>query len=438
MKTIFRYTNIGLLTLGIFAVGAIGIFGQDACADADGQTKLGDQFRSEFAVKTEEGRKKAIATGKTFLEKYGSCESTKELSEYLKGQTPKMEAALAKIIADRIRLERIARFEGALKTSAWDEVFAAGKELLANYPDDLRTVEIVLATVGGEEAFKANFKYSDETIRYAKASIADLEGGKSFNIGTEERLGIAKDGYNYAFPNRPDAVGFMNLYIGYILHVNKKDKAAAAPFLYKASQSVSGAAKNPVSFELIGSYYFEELNKVVEKIQIAAKDQKDTDAPDVAQKKVDDIKALVAMSNGISERAMDAFSRAYDLGKDSAYKTRMKKNVADAYKVRFAKETGVDEWISATVKKPFINPTTPIAPISDPEPTTTTTGTPGASTGNPAGANLGATNGSGGGTANGSGIGGPKPATNTTKSAPAPAKPVNATIAKPGSIKNKK
>lgn len=426
MKTIFRYTNIALLTVAIFAAGAVATFAQDACADADGQTKLGDQFRAEFADKSEDGRKKAISTGKSFLEKYGACESAKDLSEYLKGQIPKMDAALAKMIADRIRGERIARFDGALKTKNWDDVYASGKELLANY-EDLRTVEIVLASVGGEEAFKANFKYGDDAIRYAKMSITDLDAGKPFQVAGAEKLGLAsaKDGYNFAYPNRPDAVGWMNLYIGYITQVGKKDKAGAAPFLYKATQSASEAAKNPVSFELIGAYYFEELNKVVEKIQLAAKDQKDTDAPDVAQKKVDDIKALVAMSNGISERAMDAFSRAYTLGKDAAYKAKMKKNVADAYKVRFAKETGVDEWIATAVAKPFVNPTTPVAPISDPEPTATASTGTGVGAAN--GTGVGAANGTGIGASNGSGMGGAKPATTTTTTKPA----TTTTVVKP-------
>ncbi len=81
------------------------------------------------------------------------------------------------------------------------------------------------------------------------------------------------------------------------------------------------------------------------------------------------------MSNGLAERAMDAFSRAYTLGQAPAYKAKMKKNVEDAHQVRFAKKDGVDSWITSAVAKPFVNPTTPVAPISDPEPAKTTTST---------------------------------------------------------------
>jgi hypothetical protein len=129
-----------------------------------------------------------------------------------------------------------------------------------------------------------------------------------------------------------------------------------------------------VVYDLIGGYYFDELNKVIEQIQAKTKEQKDTDTPEVAQAKVDELKRLVAQSNGIAERAMDAYSRAYTYAKDPTIKARLKKNVEDAHKVRFGNTTGVDAWITNAVAKPFVNPTTPIAPISDPEPAKTTSG----------------------------------------------------------------
>jgi hypothetical protein len=379
MKTIFRYANIGLLAGAIFATGAIATFAQDACADQDAQVKLGDQFRAEYAAgKDPVNRRKAVATGKAFLEKYGSCAPAKELADYLTVQIPKMEKAIKDAEEADKKNAIVGRFDKGLAAKNWDEVYAAGKDILNAYPEDFRTVEIVLASIAGEEAFKANFKYNDEGIRLAKQSIADLEAGKPFVVGKDTRYGLAdaKAGYNFAYANKDDALSWMNLYVGYMIQVGKKDKTSAAPYLYRATQSaIPEVSKNPVPYALIGDYYFEELNKVVEKIQAAAKLQDEKDAPEVAQKKIDDIKALVAMSNGISERAMDAFSRAYTYGKDAAYKAKMKKNVAEAYKVRFAKDDGVDAWIATTVAKPFVSPTTPVAPVSDPEPAKTTTGT---------------------------------------------------------------
>ena len=123
-------------------------------------------------------------------------------------------------------------------------------------------------------------------------------------------------------------------------------------------------------YEFIGLYYFDEL-KIDREIKTLAADQKDTDTPEVAKQKVDAIKAKVAMSNGTAERAMDAFARAYTLGVAATYKAKMKKNVEGAYNVRFGKLDGMDAWIAETMKKPFVNPTTAIAPISDPEPVAT-------------------------------------------------------------------
>lgn len=347
----------------IIAIGAAAGFGQDACTDADGQTTLGDKFRAEYALKDIPGRKQAIETGKQFLEKYGSCDSAKELSEYLKKQIPVMDANLIKLVDGSAKTALLKRFDDSMKAKNWDETYASGKEILAKYPAEFSAVELVLGSIGYDELMdRKNGKYSDQTMSFAKQSLADLEAGKEFKPG----FGVSP----FVYKSKEDAVAWMNVTIGSIYYVGQKNKQAALPYLYKATMAPtsSDVSKNPNPYEFIGSYYFDELNKVIEKIQLAAKDQKDTDTPDVVQKKISDIKALVAQSNGISERAMDAYSRAYTLGKDPAYKAAKKQNVTDAYKLRFNKTDGVDAWIAAAVAKPFINPTTPVAPVSDPEP----------------------------------------------------------------------
>ncbi|MFZ1699342.1 MAG: hypothetical protein WBO10_02985 [Pyrinomonadaceae bacterium] len=383
MKTIFRYANIGLLLAAIMALGAVAAIAQNPCEDAEGMTALGDSVRAKYSDKTINGRKAFLEVGKQFLEKYASCDPGKDLGDWLKGRVPAVEKQLADQIEAEEKGKLIGRFDAGLRGKNWDQVFVSGKEILAKYPDEFRVVEIVFGALAGEEAFKGNFKYTSDGLRYAKDSIADLEAGKSFTVGADTRYGLSlKDSYNFEFANKNDAIGWMHLYAGYMAQMGQKNKPAALPHLYKATQGTSEAAKQPVPFELIGSYYFDELNKLVERIQTAAKDQNETDTPEVAQKKVDDIRALVALSNGVAERAMDAFSRAYALGKTADYKTKMKKNVEGAYKLRFAKEEGVDAWIAGTMSKPFPDPTTPVMPISDPEPAKTdaasTTTTPAA------------------------------------------------------------
>jgi len=260
----------------------------------------------------------------------------------------------------------INRFDAAMKAKNWDEVYASGKDILAKYPDELSAVELVLGSIGYDELIdRQNSKFSDQTLTYAKQSLADLDAGKAFKPG----MGVAP----FLYKSKEDAAAWMNLTIGSIYFVGKKDKQAALPYLYKATHApaVSEVSKNPNPYDFIGQHYFDEINKLVEQIKAKAADQKPEDTPEIAQKKLDEYNALNALLNGTAERAMDAFARAYTLGTKPEYKARMKKNVQDAYKVRFGKETGVDEWIAGTTKKPFVDPTTPVTPITDVAPATT-------------------------------------------------------------------
>lgn len=334
---------------------------QDPCTDADGQTKMQDEFDTLYADKKDLNvRQRAIDSGKSFLEKYGNCESAKVRADWLKAQIPKMETNLR--IARDLAAENalVGRFDTAMKAKNFDEVYVTGKEVLAKYPEKYRAAEIVLGSIGFDEAYKGNNKYNDDALRFAKASIADLESGKTFTT-----FGVNP----YIYKTKEDALGYMNLTIGYITSVSQKNQLGSLPYLYKTTQGTSEASKNPIAFELIGNYYFAELNKIVEQIAaLSASQNKPGITPEELQKIVDDIKGKVAMSNGTSERAMDAFARAYTHGQAPAYKAKMKKNVEDAYNVRFGKKDGVDPWIATAVAKPFINPTTPIEPIKDPEP----------------------------------------------------------------------
>ena len=367
MKTIFRYTNVALLVAAIVSLGALTGFAQDACGDAEGQLALREKFSAEFAKKDSAGRKSAIDTGKQFLEKYGACESAADMADYLKKNLPIMEKNYKTMIDAEAKQALYSRFNKAVETKNWDEVYASGREILAKEPDQL-DVMITLGSIGYDELFegRTNFKYNEETIRYARQAIAAIESGK-----TSEKYGL----YGWTFKDKNTALAELNLTIGYITQVAKKNMKDALPYLYKVTQSSTAASKNPVPYDLIGRYYFSELNVLVDKIKAAEASQNPEDSVEVAQKKVDDIKALVAMANGTAERAMDAFSRAFTNADAKAidYKKQMKSNVEAAYKLRFGKTDGVDSWIAAVNSKPFPNPTSPITPISDPEPVKTAT-----------------------------------------------------------------
>jgi hypothetical protein len=383
MKTIFRYANTAALMAAFIVLGALAAFAQDStpspaaadpCSDAAGQTALSDKVREIFSKTDLDSLKTRIDMGKQYLEKYGACPSAEEFSTYLKTNTPKWEKTYADKKAAAEKKALLDRFDAGMKSKNWDEVYASGREILAKYPDEFSAVELVLGSIGYDELIdRQNSKYSDQTMTYAKQSLADLDAGKQFKPG----MGVAP----FLYKSKEDAAAWMNLTIGSIYFVGQKNKQAALPYLYKATlaPAASDVSKNPNPYDFIGQYYFDEINKLVEQIKAKAAEQKDTDTPEMAKQKLDEYNALNALLNGTSERAMDAFARAYTLGTKPEYKARMKKNVQDAYKVRFGKDTGVDEWIASTTKKPFVDPTKPVTPITDATPTSpaaSTTSTP--------------------------------------------------------------
>ena len=376
MKTIFRYANIGLLTAVIFALGAVAGFAQDACADADAQTKMGDEFRALYPLKDIDNRKKTIDVGKQFLEKYGACESAKELADYLKKTIPVLEENLKKTQAASEKASLTARFDAALKAKNWDEVYASGKEILAKYGDEFRVAVFVLGSIGLDETAKTPrvTKWNEDTLRYAKMAIADLEANKAFKT-----FGLAP----FTYKNKEDALGWMNYTIGYIYFFDKNDKKQGLSYLYKATQLNSDTKTNPIVFQSIGSYYFDEVKKLATEVTELEKKQDPNATPEAAKLLVDQIKAKVAMVNGTAEAAIDAYARAYKLAdptpKGKAYKDSLYKTISDLYSVRFGKTEGIDTFIASTTAKPMPNPLNPVTPISDPEPvapvTTTTTST---------------------------------------------------------------
>jgi hypothetical protein len=383
MKTIFRSLNLAVLLAALTVAGAIAAFAQDPCSDTAGQDALSNKVRELFPKTDLPSQSAKIEAGKQFIEKYGACDSAKEFAEYLKTNVPKWEAKLKTDTAKAAQDPLIKKFNAGLTSKNWDDVYAAGKELIAQWPDDFRAAELVLGSIGLDETAKTPrvTKWNDDTLTYARMSIADLESGKTFKT-----FGVNP----FTYKNKDDALGWMNYTVGYIMAVDKNDKKNAVNYLYKATQLNSDTASNPVVYETIGLYYFDEVNKLADDVKAKIATQSDTDTEDVKKQKIEAIKAAVAQVNGASERALDVFARAYKFApkdeKNKAYRDRLYKNLQDVYKVRFGKPDGLDAWIANATSKPFPNPSSPITPVYDPEPTAPATTTSGsAATPTPAG-----------------------------------------------------
>ncbi|MGB7207598.1 MAG: hypothetical protein WBD27_02955 [Pyrinomonadaceae bacterium] len=377
MKTIFRFLSLGAVLTAFVAVGTTASYAQEACADVDGQTALYTKFTEIYAKKTAAELKPALATGKEFLEKYGACETLKDQIAFVQPQVQRIE----KLIPDLEKAEKLkplfARYDAGINGDNADEVYAAGKEILALMPDNVN-IMVPMGVVGTYQSNSANnYKYANDGIQYASIALSKIKGGWEF---TKKNKGVPTVGalkYEYT---KQEVIDELTYALAYLNYYGKKDKKTAVPLYYELSQSSGRYKDDPRIYGTIADNYREQGGPLGDEIATLIKDRKDTDAPEVLAQKEAGIKAKVALFNGYTERALDAYIRAHKVAKSDtpaakSYKENLYKIIQDLYKRRFDKDTGVDAYIVATVAKPFPNPTSEVTPVSDPEPATTTTTT---------------------------------------------------------------
>src|SRR5437660_769270 len=120
MKTIFRFVNFAVLMIAFIAIGAVAGLAQSPtptpgpCEDAAGQGAASDKITELYKDKSLAGLKAYVEAGKSFLDKYGPCESAKETSEYFKNNLPKFEDTIRKMEAAKVRADLIAKFNKGL------------------------------------------------------------------------------------------------------------------------------------------------------------------------------------------------------------------------------------------------------------------------------------------------------------------------------------
>jgi hypothetical protein len=367
MKTIFRHLNTGLLLAAVLALGAVAGFAQDPCADTAGIAALDAKFRENYD-KDLAKRKIAVEAGKQYIEKYAACAPSKEFVDYLNSYLPGMEKAI-KDEEEKVAMASVLKkFNDGLTAKNWNDVYAAGKEILAKQPDEYRDAVLVLGSIGLDETAKTPrvTTWNDDTLKFAKMAIADLEANKTF-----KSYGVAP----FKYKNKEDALGWMNYTVGYITFFDKNDKKGGLSYLYKATQVNSDTKSNPVVYESIGAYYFDDVRRLAKEIQDLAAKQSPENTEEQATQLVNEIKGKVGLVNGTAEAAIDAYARAYTFAKKDpktpkAYTDSLYKNLQDLYKVRFNKTDGFDAYIASTVNKPMPNPLNPITPINDAEPST--------------------------------------------------------------------
>jgi hypothetical protein len=403
MKTIFKTLGLGALMAAFMAIGGLTAFAQDPCADLDAINALDAKIRADYPKP--ETKSQAIDEGKQYLEKYGNCEVTKDFSTWLKGRIPVWEKDINERKNFARQKELHDKFDAAFNSKTYDDAFTAAGQYLAEFPNDASNINLIvtLGMVGPREtATSKNSKFNANSEKYAKMAIEQLKTGNP----TPSKSGGY--GFQLTCPSKDDCISTLTFGIGYMNYYGNNNKQAALPYYYEVTKIPGVYKTSPTVYSTIGDYYYETVAKMVEDVKAAIAAQSDSDTAEVREKKIADIKSKVAMLNGYTERAMDAYSRAYTYAKADA----SQKKLADSlygklkvlYEIRTQKTDGVDAWISSAVTKPFPDPTTPVQPIAD----DTSTGDAGTGVGEANGSGVGAANGTGIGASKGTGVGAPK------------------------------
>lgn len=382
MKKVFRLLGSAALFTVLTAAAATTSLAQNPCEDFDGINALDGKIRANYPKN--ETLSVAVEAGKQYLEKYGSCEVVKDFADWVKGQMPSWEKRL-KEFNDYVWLKaRFDRFDASIKSQKYDDAYLAGGEILSKQPDNLN-IMVPLGVIGLWESYKNNYKFNDDTIKYAKEAIGKIKAGaKPIKF---DKKGQGVYGVFQFEMTEEDTISEMTLAIGYINYWAKKDKKVGLPYYYEVSQLPGKYQKDPRVYQTISSFYLEDATRLGTEIAglIAEQDKtKGTDAEEVKAEKEAEIKARIALFNGFAERALDALARAHKVAPsgtvaEKAYKEDIYKLLQNWYQRRFEKTEGLDAWVSTATSRPMPNPTSEVTPVTDPETntdTTTTTGTP--------------------------------------------------------------
>lgn len=391
MKTIFRFLSTGVLAAGLLAAAATLGYGQDvpaSCADVDGHNALYTKFTDIYQKKTSADMKAALAIGKEYLEKYGACEAFKEQVDFVKPHVARIEKQLPNIEKNEALKPFYTRFDAGINSDNGDEIYGAGKEIIAKDPDNINSL-VVLGVAGLYQSYNNNFKYADDTLRYAQTALGKLKGGTAAT--KKNKAGVDVYGALKFEMTKEQAIDELSYSIAHLTFYGKKDKKAALPLYYEISQGTGRYKDDPRVYQTIGSYFAAEVIRLNGEVKKLLDAQKAAATDEEKLKFEPQIKETIGMINGNAERAIDYYSRGFKLAKSDTpaaktYKEGLYKDLSILYEGRFGKKDGLDAYIATVTAKPMPNPTSPVTPVNDPEPTNTTTTTTTTNTSAPAAA----------------------------------------------------
>ncbi len=280
----------------------------------------------------------------------------------------------------------------------YPEAYAAGKELLAAEPDNLK----VMIDLGANGYLVAsNASLSAEALEYAKKALQQLESGKTIDDWQP-------------LASKDVAIAYLNYTIGAL--TLQSDPAGALKNLIKAAQFETPLKKSPYTYAYIAGAY--ETGPY-------AKQSADYKAMYSGKDETPESKLALANINQLVDRMIDGYARAVALaGNDAAFaqgKVQWKESLDTWYKYRNNNQlAGLDQLVASVLSKPLPPEPTPLTSLP---PSSTPAATPANNSGTP-----------GNGTSSAANTGTATPAANTSTANKTTTTPTNG--AKPAGTKS--
>lgn len=384
INKLVRVLGLGLM----IATFAFAGFAQTGELTTEQKTALYNKFMENYTSKDPAKIQIALDSAKEYVAK-GKLPDDEQLITYFKDAIPTLEKSINDItkagVDEKNRKAEsdawyalLGKVEAANKAKNWADLYTNGKQAIdkpiqyldaATIKSQKLDLAIILGVAGFDRAFTdKSDTYNNDALTYLKSAIQQIEGGQ-----TSKTFGLL----GYELKDKDNALGLLNYYVGYITYYRQKNKDAALPYFYKATQYNSGAKAFPAIYENIGAKYYDKIAELDPKrlalIQ-ATPDKQDT--PETI--------AMLAEERGNAERGIEAYSKALKAAQadpkvPQKYKDDLRTTLEQLYKFRMnlkegEKVEGLDAYINSAASKPLTNPTEAVKPIvvEEPAPTETT------------------------------------------------------------------
>ena len=256
MKTVFRFLNMGILLAAVTVAGRHTASPRTRAATRHPRISCKKTIRGAYA----KDKPTAITAGKQLLEKYGSCEYSKDFVTWLRAQMPKWEDFVKNQAQQQVLADILKRYDAGIQNKNYDQAYTAGDELLAKFPDREGNLNQILplGMIGLYQSYPPtkNYKYNDQSIKYADIAIGRLKSGEK---ATKPN---GKYGVFEFEMTKEDALSELGYAKAYITYWAKGDKKGAMPLYYESLQMPGRHKDDPYSYATIGGFYADEAARL--------------------------------------------------------------------------------------------------------------------------------------------------------------------------------